>query len=688
VYLYYQNVRGLNTKLFDLTSAIPMISSDIIMFSETWLNKSVKNGELGFKDYCVYRRDRDAETSLKSRGGGVMICVHKKFKSCVMKTASAVEQVFVKIVLPSDILILCCVYIPPKSNCSLYRAHCDDVESLRFKFPNSRIIIVGDYNLSNMVWSNDSLSLEQNNACVNDCEAEVIDMSTFLGLKQRNCILNKKERILDLVFSDIETISVSRAAEVILPEDSHHPPLELHVRLVTEPNDGSFVMKRNFNTCDYTKLNDCLHSVDWSFLDSNTNVDRAIEMFYENTYCILDEVVPVKRVAISSTYPKWFTRDLIDLINEKKRLHMQFKNTGYPEDYVAFGDVRKRCQKLTEQNRKQYLDSIESSLPSGSTSLHKLSKSLRSDSNDYPRIMHFGRRCVDSLADIAELFADFYESVYDNQIIAGEASDVLVADVIDISNIYFTAEDVGKGIASLDIGKSAGPDALPPLLLNKCSSTLTTVLQRMFNLSIRVGRFPSAWKKAYIIPIFKSGDRSDVTNYRPVCIQSCIPKLFESILLSKIRSSLSCAISRHQHGFMQNRSTLTNLLTYHSNIMTAMVAGKQTDCMYADFSKAFDRVPHNILLRKLESLGVTGTMLSWLSSYLRGRELMVKTSGISSRKFPAASGVPQGSHLGPILFNLFVNDLLDGFHGVEFVLYAEFIKLLQMYRTVKHCRII
>lgn len=197
---------------------------------------------------------------------------------------------------------------------------------------------------------------------------------------------------------------------------------------------------------------------------------------------------------------------------------------------------------------------------------------------------------------------------------------------------------------------------------------------------MRSGVFPNMWKSSYLLPLFKSGNKCDVNNYRGIAKLSCIPKLFEKIIYDCIELSCRQIISPSQHGFVKGRSTTTNLLEFVSEIIMKMQNGFQTDAVYIDFSKAFDRVNHNVLLYKLASMGFADWFIKWIQSYLTNRTQFVMFNETMSNVIPATSGVPQGSHLGPLLFVLFVNDLANVISYSRILMYADDVKLYLHYK--------
>ena len=147
----------------------------------------------------------------------------------------------------------------------------------------------------------------------------------------------------------------------------------------------------------------------------------------------------------------------------------------------------------------------------------------------------------------------------------------------------------------IDSNKGPGSDEIPVAILKMMAEVLVDPLLMIFNKSLQQGRFPSQWKTSNIIPIFKTGDRTLIENYRGIAILSAIPKLFEKIVTKHISQFLSDKIDPHQHGFHQGRSTTTNMVYYASHLLQTCGQNKQVDSIYTDFSKAFDKVNHEIL---------------------------------------------------------------------------------------------
>ena len=250
----------------------------------------------------------------------------------------------------------------------------------------------------------------------------------------------------------------------------------------------------------------------------------------------------------------------------------------------------------------------------------------------------------------------------------------------DIPAISVTLNGVIKLLQNLKPYKASGPDKIPTRLLKECAKEIAPSLVLLFQASLKQSIVPTEWKHAFVTPIFKKGDRSLASNYRPVSLTSVCGKLLEHIVYSEVMNHLNLLdiLSNAQHGFCSKRSCETQLLLTVHDFASGLNDGKQTDAIILDFTKAFDKVSHKHLCTKLHYYGIRGPILDWIKDFISNRSQQVILDGCSSESLPVTSGVPQGTVLGPLLFLCFVNDIPDCVSS-NIHLYADDILL---YRTI------
>jgi hypothetical protein len=274
----------------------------------------------------------------------------------------------------------------------------------------------------------------------------------------------------------------------------------------------------------------------------------------------------------------------------------------------------------------------------------------------------------------------------------GEDSDVGGSDPIcdttlfrDVLHLFsVNVPDLRMACKNLKPSFTMGSDQIPSFLVKDCLNCFEDVLCFIMNLIVETGVYPALWRCSKIYPVFKSGNKSIVSNYRPIAVIPNFAKLFERIIASHLYSHVAKFIPAHQHGFVKGRSTVTNLAVFTQRISGALEAKSQVDVVFTDFSKAFDQVQHRIVLDKLKNVGVCDGLMRLFSSMLTNRWQNVEYKGVKSYMYEVTSGVNQGSNLGPILFLIFVSDLSKYIFS-EVLMYADDLQLMKVVKCIDDC---
>ena len=657
------------SKRDELEYLASLSAPDIIAVTETWLHADVHDSEVVLPGYVLFRQDR-----MEGHHGGVILYVSERYSSKLelryAAPQSSCEQLWCTIrTSTGQSLTVGVVYRSPDST---------DFSWLDAMLPfvqTSRYCLVGDFNCPHVDWQVGSYT-----SSAGPVEREFLDFTLRFGMAQHVTCPTRMESTpscLDLIFSGYREL----VHEVLVSEPlgmSDHSVVKASLLLGRETFTPAIV--RNYWKADFPTMRSMAAGLDW-LLPPSATVEDLWDLFKHNLEVLCDACVPTKQPGRCARGPPWIDHEMKSWLKKRKRAWGDFVRIGAAA-HGRYKTIRNMCKKMMRQKRALYETHLIDVADTQPKRIFAYVNRRRKQGQSIPDLLTSGDCMATGLSEKAEALADQFVSVY--SVIPGQITPSLRDSPSEpvhlLSTVDFPVSQVEAALRSLDIGKSPGPDGIHPLVLRELAPELSVPLSHIFRLSMTTASLPLDWKKGVIKPLFKSGDRSFPGNYRPVCMTSILVKVMERFIRVAIDGHLrnSDAFSAAQHGFVTGRSCVTNLLTAREEWGASRDDHLAVHAVFIDFSKAFDRVDHNILLRKLRCSGIVGEVLNWIQAYLADRTWRVRVDGHLSAPRRAVSGVPQGSVLGPRMFTLYVNEL-PGLLSSRCLMFADDIKI---WRTV------
>jgi len=660
--IYYTNIRSTKAKHERVMDEIfAQHTPHVIILVETWL-KIEDNQYYDIPGYTtVYSNRHD------KRGGGINM-YFRNGSVKILNIEKCIEVYIEMISVVTNIGTICAIYRPP--NQKNIRPFFEMLEKLLDHSNKNKTIVIGDFNI-------DLLSTRKTHKKVIDGYTNIFEAYGYYQLVNNPTrITDKSSTLIDHILTndcDYQNFSINNSSN----DWSDHNTLLLCYKCSTQNTSVEDVDQWCFDSEYMENINPYVSNLtkDYNWLINHP------ELYYENLKSISKKIlenkcfniIRKKRMKLNNTRP-WITNETKKTIHKKNIALKNFHNRRTKRNHKIYKKIRKKVNALRLRDKKSYVNKkiTTSNLNPTKTTwdLINLVNGLKNRSYTFPT----GDKVIT---------VENFNNVFSNDHHPPPAVSITCATHKICDKTLFLSPsqvpEIRRIIENLKVRASPGSDLVHARIVVDSVNCLDYIINDFINSIIDTCIIPTDLKKAVITPIYKKGDRNVYDNYRPISVLNTLAKILDKFLFNRISCFIETNnfLSPRQFGFRSGKNTEMALEAILNNSAVNVDNGKKVAIITFDFKKAFDLINRQILLRKCYDAGLRGKIHTLLKDYLQNRQQCVKINNIYSQYKLNCLGVPQGSSLGPLLFNIYINDILDYDHdNVQRICFADDLTII------------
>lgn len=635
--ILYSNIRSIKNKLDEVTAIIIKHNSDVAIFTESWLDSAIDQSSINISSYNTIRCDRSGR-----KGGGVLVYLKSSITFQVLFSGSICDTDMIALHLPRCKLLLIALYHPYWGNNAAHDSVLDKLTMLASDFllnsSHSRICIVGDLN---------DLSKLTESFCSMFSLAELIHFNTRLDKKPDSILSNCN--------------SFYRKAVKLSPiASSDHCAILLTPKVKCKVINSPEIFLHDYSPANRSIFNCLVNQVDWNELFDSSDLDFSLSCFLQTLSSLHDYCFPSRKLKTRSSEKPWITVPIKMLICSRD---IVYKRQGCSQ---KFKHLRNKIKSMIKSSKSKYLKDVS-----------KMGKS------DWMRIKNiaFPSPPSNNCSFSPEVLNDYFASVY----ISDDCSKDLNLDCLKSSHIQLSCQEIENGLSKLK--KNGGVPNIPCRIFREYAGLFAPFITNLFNHCLNAGHVPKQFKYTNIIPVAKTSNPINASDFRPISLVSPLLKLMEHFVLKLwLIPHLSASQFHDQFAFVpiRGKGATSALTLYNGTVLEKLDAGLEVDALFIDMSKAFDRATTSHILAVLAESNVPIECLNWVFSFMTDRRHRVVVNGNYSVFTEAKSGVPQGSKCGPILFAYLISTLRPLDAGSLAIKYADDLTILNWHNSLQH----